>query len=276
MKIMKLALVENKEQGHATTARVLNHNLNLFLNPPGGEVKIRSKNPGPALLLLALLLVNLCSVCLAADVPHLTPVADPKPILADLQQKMAALTSVYLEFTQERQLQLFAEPIKSEGVMLIDRPGQIRWETTTPFQSILLGNQKSVAQFEFTDGKWNKLKLGFPQMLKRVMDQMTLLHQGKLDALTSDYTITVATGAVTVISMVPKDDAIRSMLAVLEIHLHPDLSATREVVMREPGNDFTRIIFNREKRGVKFPEKTFDQTKPAELAAIKTAVSNAP
>jgi len=212
----------------------------------------------------------------AEDAPKLTPVADPKPILADLQQKMSALTSVYLEFTQERQLKLFAEPLKSEGVMLIDRPGQIRWETTSPYQSILLGNQKSVAQFELTDGKWKKLKLGFPQMLKRVMDQMMLMHQGKLDALTSDFTISVATGTETVVTMIPKDENVRAMLAALEIHFYSDLSATREVVMREPGGDLTRIIFNREKRGVTFPEKTFDQTKPAELPAIKTAVGNAP
>lgn len=210
----------------------------------------------------------------AEESPKLTQVADPKPILADLQQKMSSLTSVYLEFTQERQLQLFAAPLKSEGVMLIDRPGQIRWETTSPYQSILLGNQKSVAQFEFTDGKWTKLKLGFPQMLKRVMDQMTLMHQGKLDALTSDFTISVTTGAVTVVTMVPKDENVRSMLAALEIHLHPDLSATKEVVMHEPGGDLTRIIFNREKRGVKFPEQTFDQSKPAELPAIKAAVEH--
>lgn len=209
---------------------------------------------------------------LAEDVSKQTPVADPKPILADLQQKMSSLTSVYLEFTQERQLKLFAEPLKSEGVMMIDRPGLIRWETTSPYQSILLGSQKSVAQFEFADGKWKKLKLGFPQMLKRVMDQMTLMHQGKIDALTSDFTVTVSTGAVTVVTMVPKDENIRAMLAALEIHLHSDLSATREVVMREPGGDFTRIIFNREKRDVKFPEKSFDQTKPTELAAIKTTV----
>jgi outer membrane lipoprotein-sorting protein len=212
----------------------------------------------------------------AEDAPKLTPVADPKPILADLQQKMSSLTSVYLEFTQERQLKLFAEPLKSEGVMLIERPGQIRWETTSPYQSILLGNQKSVAQFEFADGKWKKLKLGFPQMLKRVMDQMTLMHQGKLDALTSDFTISVATGTETVVTMIPKDENVRAMLAALEIHFYSDLSATREVVMREPGGDLTRIIFNREKRGVAFPEKTFDQTKPAELATIKTAVGNAP
>ena len=39
----------------------------------------------------------------SADVP-LQPVADPKPILADMQKKMSSLMSVYLEFEQERRL----------------------------------------------------------------------------------------------------------------------------------------------------------------------------
>lgn len=206
----------------------------------------------------------------------LQAVADPRPILADLQRKMASLESVYFEFTQERQLQLFAEPLKSEGAMLIDRPGLIRWETTSPYQSILLGNQKSVAQFERTAGQWKKLKLGFPQMLKRVMDQMTLMHQGKLDALTSDFTISVSTGSVAVVTMVPKDENVRAMLASLEVIFQPDFSASREVVMHEPGGDFTRISFRREKRNVTFPVGTFDQTKPLELAAIRSAVGDAP
>jgi outer membrane lipoprotein carrier protein len=206
----------------------------------------------------------------------LQPVADPRPILEDLQRKMASLTSVYFEFTQERRLKLFTEPLKSEGVMLIDRPGKIRWETTAPYQSILLGNQKSVAQFERTDSGWKKLKLGFPQMLKRVMDQMTLMHQGKIDALTSDFNISVSTGQVAVVTMVPKDENVRSMLASLEIIFQPDFSASREVVMHEPGGDFTRITFRREMRNVKFPPGTFDQTKPLDLATIKTAVDNAP
>src|SRR5580698_2670374 len=107
----------------------------------------------------------------------LKPVADPQPILQDLQRKMSSLESVCLDFTQERQLKLFNEPLKSEGVMLMERPDQIRWETTEPYQSIMLANHVSVAQFERNDGKWEKLKLGFPQMLKRVMDQMSLMHQ---------------------------------------------------------------------------------------------------
>src|ERR1700735_3767642 len=107
----------------------------------------------------------------AAD-PPLQPVADPQPMLQDLQKKMSSLESVCLDFTQERHLKLFTDPLKSEGVMLMERPDQIRWETTAPYQSILLGNHQSVAQFERNDGEWKKLKLGFPQMLKRVMDQM--------------------------------------------------------------------------------------------------------
>ena len=212
----------------------------------------------------------------AGEGPGLQPVPDPRPVLQDLQRKMSSLTSVYLEFTQERHLKLFAEPLQSEGVMLIARPDYIRWETTTPYQSILLGNHKSVAQFERTGGDWKKLKLGFPQMLKRVMEQMTLMHQGKLDALTSDFTISVATGSVAVVTLVPKDENVRALLSSLEIKMQPDFSASREVVMNEPGGELTRIIFRRERRDVKFPAGAFDQGQPLDLAAIKAALGNAP
>ena len=183
-------------------------------------------------------------IALVATAGPLQPVTDPQPLLKDLQQKMSSLESVSMDFTQERQLKLFNEPLKSEGVMLIQRPDQIRWETTEPYQSILLGNHQSVAQFERNDDKWEKLKLGFPQMLKRVMDQMSLMHQGKIDALTADYTVTVAKGDEVVMTLVPKDQTVHSFLASLEIHLLPDMSATREVVMNEPGGDLTRIIFH--------------------------------
>lgn len=204
------------------------------------------------------------------------PVADPQPILSDLQHKMASVKTVYLEFTQERVLKLFSDPLKSEGVMLIARPDKIRWETTVPYKSILLGDQKTVAQFEFNDGKWEKLKLGFPQLLQRVMQQMSLMNQGKLDALTADYKISVATGPMTVLTMVPKDENVRGMMSSLEVHLLPDLSATREVVMNEPNGDLTRITFRNEKRDVQYPEKTFDQGKPLDIAAVQAAVKNAP
>ena len=200
------------------------------------------------------------------------PAADSQPVLQNLQRAMASVNSVAMDFTQERVLKLFSEPLKSEGVMLMARPDKIRWETTAPYQTILLGDKNSVAQFELTAGKWQKLKLGFPQLLQRVMQQMSAMNQGRLDAMMTDYTISVATNSETVLTMVPKDENAREMMSSLEIHLAPDFSATREVVMNEPNGDLTRIVFQDEKHDVAFPPGTFDQAKPLEISAVEAAV----
>jgi outer membrane lipoprotein-sorting protein len=202
--------------------------------------------------------------------------AGPPQALLDLQKKMAGVKSVYLEFTQERVLKLFSDPLKSEGVMLVERPDEIRWETIVPYQTILLGNRDSVAQFEFNDGKWEKLKLGFPQLLQRVMQQMSAMNQGDIGAMLNDYKASVATNADVVLTFVPKDENVRGMMSSLEVHLPPDLSTTREVVMNEPDGDLTRIMFKNEQRDVAFPAGTFDQAKPLAIAAIKAVVNHAP
>jgi outer membrane lipoprotein-sorting protein len=195
--------------------------------------------------------------------------ADDAVPLEKIKAGLAALKSVYLEFTQERHLSLFAEPLKSEGVMLIEKPDRIRWETTAPYSTILLGDHKSVAQFE--DGK--KLKLGFPQMLQRVMEQMTWMHQGNLDALTADYTVTLTN---TTIKLVPKDANVRAILTSIEMHMAPEFAAVREIVMTEPGGDSTRILLRNERRDVTYPPGTFDQVKPLPLADVQKAVRDAP
>ena len=221
------------------------------------------------------LLLGTGSLAHAAEPSATGLVADSRPILDDLQHKMSSVKTVYLEFIQESHYQVLDQPSTNEGVMLIERPDQIRWETTVPFQSILLGNHKSVAQFEMEGGKWTKLNVGFPQMLQRVMQQMSLMNQGKIDALTGVYTISIATNSLTILTLVPKDENVRSMLPSLEVRLLPDLSATREVVMHQSGGDFIRIIFRREVRDTKFPDGTFDQAKPLDIAAVKAAVGNA-
>jgi outer membrane lipoprotein-sorting protein len=202
--------------------------------------------------------------------------ADAPPTLQGLQRKMSSVRTVYLEFVQERHLKLFTEPLKSEGVMLVDRPDLIRWETTSPYQSILLGDHKSVAQFENTEGVWTKLKLGFPQLLRRVMEQMVLMHEGKLDALTNDFTISMSAGSVVVLTLAPKEESARSIMSSVEVRMAPDFSATFEVVINEPGGDFTRIIFRRERRNVRFAPGTFDQTKPLDIGAVRTALNREP
>ena len=202
--------------------------------------------------------------------------ADASAIMKTFGERAASSKSVYMEFTQERVLKLFSEPLKTEGAMIIAQPDKIRWETTAPYQTIMLGEKKNVAQFEFNDGKWEKLKLGFPQALQRAMEQMSAMNHGKMETMLKDFEITATTGSETVLKMVPKNETIRGVMASMEIHLAPDLSATREVLMNEPNGDFTRITFRAEKYNVEFPAGTFDQTQPLPIADVKAAVNHAP
>jgi outer membrane lipoprotein-sorting protein len=209
-----------------------------------------------------------CVLSFGADEPK--PLADPTPVLQALQQKMSTVRSFCIEFTQERQLKLFAESLKSRGYLFIDRNNQIRWETTEPYQSFLVANQKSIGQFEFEDGKWKKLSGGFPQ-IKQVMDQMVAMHQGRLDALKANYDISAATNSMTVITLAPRDKTVKEVLSSIQLQLPPDLSLTREVVMNEPGGDLTRIVFGKELRDVTFPPGTFDTDKPIDIKKVLAA-----
>lgn len=213
---------------------------------------------------------------LVATLAGLTAQAGPPPSLLALAQKMAGVQTVCLEFTQERDLKLFTDPLTSEGVLLLERPDKIRWETTSPYQTILLGSHTAVAQFERDDGAWEKLKLGFPQLLQKVMGQMSAMNQGDARAMLKDYTVTAVTNTEVVLRLTPRDAAAREMLSDLEVHLPLDLSTTREVVMKEPDGDRTRIRFRHEWRNITFPGGTFDQTHPLPVAAVMAAVKHAP
>lgn len=201
---------------------------------------------------------------------------DARSIMETFQKRAENSKTVYMEFTQERVLKMFTDPLVTEGVMLIAQPDHIRWETTAPYQTIVLGEKKSVVQFEYNDGKWEKLKLGFPQAMQKMMQQMSAMNRGKMDAMKDDFNISTTTGSETVLTMTPKSEMVRGVIASMEIHLAPDLSATREVVMNEPNGDLTRIKFRAERYNVAFPAGTFDQSKPLPIADIKAAVNHAP
>jgi outer membrane lipoprotein-sorting protein len=224
------------------------------------------------------ILLSVLALAANADTNAVPPYAgaDIHGIMDSFSKRAATSKTVFMEFTQVRELKMFAEPLKTEGVMLIAQPGKIRWETTAPYQTIMLGEKKNVAQFEFSDGKWQKLNLGFPQALQRAMDQMSAMNSGKMDAMLADFTITATNGTDTVLTFVPKNETVRNIMSSMEIHLAPDLSATREVVMREPDGDLTRITFSAEKYNVEFPAGTFDQNKPLPIADVKAAVNHAP
>ena len=196
--------------------------------------------------------------------------------LAQISGATSQARTIFTRFVQERHLSLFNEPLRSEGFLCFQKPGHIRWETTAPYKSILVSDGSGVAQFEWTDEKWKKLDLGLGDALQNVVSQIAGVMDGRFAGDQRSYTATVTNAAdAIVITLVPKNESMRKMMAAIEVHLAADLKGTRRVVLRENGGDYTDIRFSEQVINQELPVKTFDRSAPVDIEKIRSAAAQA-
>lgn len=202
------------------------------------------------------------------------PTNPPPATLAGVGQALGRADCVLTRFVQERHLGLLNEPLRSEGWLCFQKPGRIRWETTQPYQSILISDGSGVAQFEWTDEKWKKLDMGLAAAMQNVIAQIAGIMEGRYARESRDYTVALTNSADgIVIQLTPRNETMRKVMQAIEVHLASDLKATRRVVLRETGGDFTDIQFSEQTIGVAFPARAFDRTAPVALTEIRAAAS---
>ena len=219
-------------------------------------------------ILFALLLLGSTSVLTQTNAPI---------SLAQISGATSQARTIFTRFVQERHLSLFSEPLRSEGFLCFQKPGHIRWETTVPYKSILVSDGSGVAQFEWTDEKWKKLDLGLGDALQNVVSQIAEVMDGRFASDQRSYTATVTNAAdAIIITLVPKNESMRKMMAAIEVHLAADLKGTRRVVLRENGGDYTDIRFSEQVVNQELPAKTFDRSTPVDIEKIRATVSAKP
>ena len=219
-----------------------------------------------ACLLAGLFLLNL-------NIVPAQPTNPPAPVSLDqINQAMAQADTVFCRFVQERHLSLFTEPLRSEGCLCFQKPGHIRWETISPYKSILVSDGAGVAQFEWADDKWRKLDLGLADALQNVVSQIAGVMEGRYTSDQRTYAASVTnTPDGPVVTLVPQNETVRKMMAAIEVHLAADLKGTRRVVLRETGGDYTDIRFSGQVVGLVLPPKTFDRNAPVDLESLRLA-----
>jgi outer membrane lipoprotein-sorting protein len=196
--------------------------------------------------------------------------------LEQISGAMGRAQTVFTRFVQERHLSLFNEPLRSEGFLCFQKPGRIRWETTVPYKSILVSDGSGVAQFEWVDEKWKKLDIGLADAMQNVVAQIAAVMEGRYASDRHDYDVSVTNGAEgPVVTLVPRNETVRKMMAAIEVHLAADLKATRRVVLRENGGDYTDIRFSEQTVNLELPPLTFDRNAPLALADIQQAAAKA-
>jgi hypothetical protein len=183
---------------------------------------------------------------------------------------MSGVRTVFTRFVQERHLSLFNEPLRCAGVLCCEKPGRIRWEITQPYKSILLSDGSGVAQFEWMEDRWKKLDLGLADAMQKVVSQIAGVIEGRYASGAGEFSVSLAVSdGEPVITLVPRHEKMRKMMAAIEVHLAPDLKGTRRVILRETNADFTEIRFEDQVVNIPLPPCTFDRTQPADLEQVR-------
>jgi outer membrane lipoprotein carrier protein len=190
----------------------------------------------------------------------------PPPLRERLAQAMQSVREFRADFTQEKRLRVFKNPVTSSGALYFARPDRMRWETRKPFRSLLVVNGKDVAKFEWVEGERRALKLGRgADALLIAMNRLRAWFTGKFDE--TAFAIEVSEEPEVQLVLRPKDKAIQARIERLEFYPAKDLRSMRRVVIVETGGDLTTLVFTNHKLNEPAPEKTFPTEDPADLVA---------
>ncbi|MEI6971620.1 MAG: outer membrane lipoprotein carrier protein LolA [bacterium] len=225
----------------------------------------------PGLLFCALVLQVPLFLAVPAAKLAAAPTNDVQ--LADIARVMSSASTVFARFEEERYVSLFDEPLKSDGYLCFVAPNLIRWEMSGPYRSILISNGRNVGQFEWMNGKREKLNTGLEGVVRQVTGQMAMILRGQFKGDRKDsYQASVAVTNGVTVNLVPRGAGKAEFIASMSVQFSPDLTELRSVTLVEPDGDKTVIRFSGMRTNVTFAAGTFDTSAPSDIAEILKAL----
>ncbi|MDE2406767.1 MAG: outer membrane lipoprotein carrier protein LolA [Xanthomonadaceae bacterium] len=191
-----------------------------------------------ALLLVAPALASPAQAQVAAP----ATAANATDTLARLQQRVAQVAVLRGEFSQEKQLQGFQHPLKSQGSLLVARDKGVLWSTRKPFPSELVLTRDRILTRQADGRSRVEVDARTQPALRSVNSMLFALMSGDVQALTARFNAqpSLLPGNAWQLQLTPRPGALTQ--AFVRITLEGD-RFVRSVLIEEPNGDRTRLQF---------------------------------
>ncbi|HOV95696.1 MAG TPA: outer membrane lipoprotein carrier protein LolA [Thermomonas sp.] len=162
--------------------------------------------------------------------------------LTQLQQRIAQVPLLRGEFVQEKQLQGFKHPLKSEGRLLVARTHGVIWTTLKPFPSELVLTRDRILSRQADGRSRVEVDARTQPALRSVNAMLFALMSGDVQALTARFDARPSLRADNgwTLLLTPKPGALAQAFA--QITLEGD-RYVRSVLIEERNGDRTRLQF---------------------------------
>ncbi|MDT8380538.1 MAG: outer membrane lipoprotein carrier protein LolA [Desulfotignum sp.] len=167
-------------------------------------------------------------------------------ILSNVENNLGRINTLKTKLIQEKNIALFSEPVLSQGILLFKSPGNIRFEFFTPFQSVLLVDDHKVATFEMFNGRWKQIDSGSKKMMGIILDHIAAWVKGQFNRdnlyrISGRYRQNSKRGCTIILE--PRAKEFKNFIQAFELGINSDMDRLDYIIIRESGNDYTKISF---------------------------------
>jgi outer membrane lipoprotein-sorting protein len=157
-----------------------------------------------------------------------------------IREKAIDIQTISAQFIQEKHLEILVKPLISKGAFYFRAPGSLRWEYTSPIQSILLMHDGKVRRFMGSENGFKEDAGPGLQGMELVLQEITRWLKGDFSH-NPDYHASL--GGDNKIVMVPKNKAFAKIIQKIEILLSDRPGVIETVTIYEGKTSFTKIRF---------------------------------
>ena len=157
-----------------------------------------------------------------------------------IREKAVDIQTISARFIQEKHLEILIKPLVSKGAFYFRAPGSLRWEYTSPIQSILLMHDGKVRRFMGSESGFKEDAGPGLQGMEMVFKEITRWLKGEFSD-NPDYHSSLEGD--NEIVMVPKNKAFAKIIQKIEILLSDRPGVIETVTIYEGKSSFTKIRF---------------------------------
>ncbi len=186
--------------------------------------------------------------------PDGSPLQNMDDFKQKVQEQSGSIRTIESAFVQEKHLSVLIEPARSSGIFYYSNEGNVRWEYRKPTQQSIILNDGNVTMI--TEGEIEKTNARAAKAYQRMNALMAdVIHGDAFGNEAFEYAFYRLSPFVRV-EMTPQESAISAHIEKIELFFNSD-HRVEQLVIYEPGGDFTSYRFSDQQYNQALPEGVF-------------------
>lgn len=205
--------------------------------------------------LLSILFLMLLSFELSAQANQFKDMKDIERFKKKFESISKTIVTIQSSFTQEKNLSVISEVVKSKGKFYFKKENLLRWQYDKPYSYVIVFNGDNIL---IKDSKKSKvLNTQSNDMFRKIAEIMSMSLQGnvlnskefKISFFENDSQI--------LLKLTPQNKAMASFLKTINMYISKKDYSVVKLELAEPSGDYTKIEFNDRKVNENISDEKF-------------------